>query len=948
MLTIRAMSGGAGYSARHLEHNDYYAENESVVGHWFGQGAVMLGLDGAVNHDDFEALRQGVHPANGIFLRQRHSADRIAKDGSVQSHGRNLYDFTISAPKSVSIMAILADSRLIKAHETAVTEALHELERHAAARVRQSGANENRMTGNLAIAVYPHDASRELDPHIHTHAVAANLTFDGVECRWKALQASDIYDRRAYLTEVYRNALAREVRTLGYGIENRVDGKGRDCGFEISGVSDSLMEKFSRRSKQRDKAISRFIKEHSRAPTDNEIAVLVRETRADKLIEISTEHLRRNQHNRLEPDEISLLNGLKQNSYIGLQIQKAEPSLESAKEHIFERVSVAHDYEILTEALRHGRGEISHEELKETLYFQGRFKEVLRRGSEIATRESLKREREMIEYVNRGIGAERAINSWFAPDRNLNPEQKNVIRFALHSRDKAINISGAAGTGKTATLRELRRGILESGHELLAVAPTRSAVEELQNVGFADAITVERLLQDPQTQKRGAVLIVDEAGMISSRQMSDLLKLSDKQSCRIIFSGDTKQIQSVEAGDALRILEKESRLKTVSLTKERRQTSKAYREAVHLLRNNPSEGFSKLEEMGAVYEESENNRAQAVAQAFAENKKKKLNSLVVCATHEEIGRVTTAIRQERKTAGELGADHQMTRDVSLNWTAAQKAELSRLRPGQVLGFHRAVKGIARNEAVEVIKAEKGRAVVRNEQGETRIITDKQAKSFDVYERRQIEIATGDKLLLTANRKKAGFRATNGEIVTVSNIDNENRIHLQDGRVLPKDFRQFAYGYAVTAHRSQGKTVDAVIISGDSMRKELFYVAASRGRENITIITSDKELLRETIAKSTARQSATELARKLRPGLHQGISRGMEAARRLAAWAARQFKTIAGHEPVIEPTVKPAMTPLTETAIEPVMKPLIKRVIEPIIKPTMKPVIKPAISQDFGL
>jgi len=367
-------------------------------------------------------------------------------------------------------------------------------------------------------------------------------------------------------------------------------------------------------------------------------------------------------------------------------------------------------------------------------------------------------------------------------------------------------------------------------------------------------------LQDRQKQRRGGVLIVDEAGMISSRQMSNLLQLAEKQSCRIIFSGDTKQIQSVEAGDALRILEKESRMKTVSLTKERRQTSAAYREAVHLLRNNPSEGFSKLEKMGAIHEVTEENRARTSADFFSHYKAKKLNPLVVCATHEEIGRVTEAIRQKLKATGELAADHQTTIDVPMNWTTAQKADVSRLRPGQILGFHRAAKGIARNEAVEVIKAEKGRAVVRNEQGETRVITGKQAKSFDVYERKPIEIASGDKLLLTANRRTKDFQATNGEIVTVSKIDSHNRIHLQDGRILPKDFRQFAYGYAVTAHRSQGKTVDAVIISGDNMRKELFYVAASRGRENLAVITSDKERLRETIGLSTARQSASELAR----------------------------------------------------------------------------------------
>src|SRR5438876_6769788 len=79
--------------------------------------------------------------------------------------------------------------------------------------------------------------------------------------------------------------------------------------------------------------------------------------------------------------------------------------------------------------------------------------------------------------------------------------------------------------------------------------------------------------------------------------------------------------------------------------------------------------------------------------------------------------------------------------------------------------------------------------------------------------------------------------------------------------LPSNFKQFAHGYAVTAHRSQGKSVDAVIISADGMQKELFYVAASRGKEHVVVITSDKERLRESVAQSTARKSASELARK---------------------------------------------------------------------------------------
>ena len=154
-----------------------------------------------------------------------------------------------------------------------------------------------------------------------------------------------------------------------------------------------------------------------------------------------------------------------------------------------------------------------------------------------------------------------------------------------------------------------------------------------------------------------------------------------------------------------------------------------------------------------------------------------------------------------------------------------------------------------------------KVVARNARGEERQFTGKEAKCFEVYERRVIEIAPNDKLLLMANRRDPGFRATNGELVTVSRIDDQGRIHLQDGRALPENYKQFTHGYAVTAHRSQGKSVDGVVISADGMRKELFYVAASRGRESITVVTTDKDLLRESVAHSVARQSASELSRK---------------------------------------------------------------------------------------
>ena len=253
------MTGGAGYAQRHLEHSDYYDEHRKVQGEWQGRGAELLGLRGNVTRERFEAVREGLHPETGEFLRPRHGADRTNGDGSEQSKARSLYDLTFSAPKSISIQAMVGgDERLIAAHDKAVREALAEAESYAAARVRLNGANENRSTANWVVAAYRHDTSRELDPQLHTHAVAANLTYDGVEGRWKALQASGLYERRAYLTEAYRNALAHEVRALGYEIEPRRDSRGRDLGFDIRGVTDELLERYSQRSAQRDKAVDEF------------------------------------------------------------------------------------------------------------------------------------------------------------------------------------------------------------------------------------------------------------------------------------------------------------------------------------------------------------------------------------------------------------------------------------------------------------------------------------------------------------------------------------------------------------------------------------------------------------------------------------------------------------------------------------------------------------------
>ncbi len=300
------------------------------------------------------------------------------------------------------------------------------------------------------------------------------------------------------------------------------------------------------------------------------------------------------------------------------------------------------------------------------------------------------------------------------------------------------------------------------------------------------------------------------------------------------------------------------------------QTNAEYKAAVEALRKHPAKGYELLEQMGAIREVDWRFRAQEVckeyrgAASMLNAKGKPRTVLVVAATHDEINGITHAIRADRKQADEIGDGYSFVTYSALNWTEPQKKRTKNYQQGQVLAFHQAVKGLAKkNESLEVVGSGKSHVTLRSADGQEVEIKTSQLKAFGVFEKQEIEVSAGDKLLLHANWKEKGkqaFKATNGELVTVASV-RPDTIQLEDGRELPVAYRQFSYGYAVTAHRSQGKTVDYEVIAADRMPKDLFYVSATRAREGLTVVTSDTSALQESIGVSGDRQSATELARR---------------------------------------------------------------------------------------
>ena len=112
------------------------------------------------------------------------------------------------------------------------------------------------MTGNFAAALFTHDTSRALDPHVHTHCIVFNATFDPVENRWKALQNYELLRARKFAENAYYHELARELRGFGYRIQNRARGD-----FQIEGISDELCRRFSKRRAEIDRAMAKLLDE---------------------------------------------------------------------------------------------------------------------------------------------------------------------------------------------------------------------------------------------------------------------------------------------------------------------------------------------------------------------------------------------------------------------------------------------------------------------------------------------------------------------------------------------------------------------------------------------------------------------------------------------------------------------------------------------------------------
>jgi ATP-dependent exoDNAse (exonuclease V) alpha subunit len=513
----------------------------------------------------------------------------------------------------------------------------------------------------------------------------------------------------------------------------------------------------------------------------------------------------------------------------------------------------------------------------------------------ITTREVLNEASEMLKGVDAGRDRYEEIGrggSW-NPTSRVSDEQKAAVEHMLCSRDLVTAIRGVAGTGKTTMMKEAVLAMEAlSGKEVLLFAPSSAATHVLKQEGFEKAATEQSLMTNTivQDAARGKILLVDEAGFLSAKQMRWLVKFAGDNHCRLVLCGDSRQHHAVERGDSLRVLEKTGAVEPAALTKIFRQKIPALRDAIQeLARGNTEKGFDKLDAFGVIQEvEDQAKRLEAIAQRHVEAIMEKKSSLVVAPTHGECRQIAKAVRQAMREQGLLASSEQtFSRLEKLNLTVSQRQDSINYESGNVIEFHRrAAGGFKSGEQWEVVGRQSSSQVIVRRAGHEKVLALAHAGKFSVFKAETISLSAGDQIRITKNFQSEGKRFRNNELHVVTDI-TQDKITLEKGEIILRGGLHIEQGFAVTSHAAQGKTVDQEIVSVpiesfSQANEAQFYVSMSRAREAMHLFTDSKAALREAVSRPSSRLSPIELISNATE-----LQRIQSASRYLRARAAEQ-------------------------------------------------------------
>ena len=822
---VASPSQGASY----YERDGYYAKDSAehrAASAWAGRGAAALGLEGPVHPDTFKAVLEGEVPDG--------SGKRLGRRmGGGEVHHRPGRDLTFSAPKSVSLAALVGgDARIVEAHDRAVGRALDWFEKNAAeTRVQDRATGRMVRTGDqkTVTARFRHETSRNLDPALHTHSVIANMLL-GADGKWRTMANESLYASKMLLGALYRSELAGELGKLGYDIE-RTHADGR---FEIAGVGRHIIDAFSTRRAEIEAAMegrglgSTAENQHlarraalmTRAAKRDVDRDALRETWARQAAELGLDAnalvasaMERGidgdagERNRIEATAKDVPPAAAQQVDLFEHASRADPAREAvdwALAHLSERDAVFARTDLLAAALAYSPGSASIGEIEGAaagLVREGRLHDVpaLGGGGGLTTDRAVAHERETVVLMRAGEGRGSAPMRGWIVDRHLRKGpltagQTQAVKLILSERDRTVGVQGFAGTGKTRMLERARALAEKKGWRMAGLAPSASAVHTLAAESGIESETLQRFLArnagvaEGRLTKKGAkemraafaktVLVVDEGSLASTVQARDLLRIAGELRIpKLVLVGDAKQLDAVDAGKPFDQLQ-QAGMKTAVMDEILRQRDPDLKAAVEAsLAGEIGKAFGKLG--SNVAEVNRDNIAGAVAARWLRlSQDERERTGVMAPSHELREGINAQIRERLAREGRIaGPVLQTRRLVSKGYTNAEKALASNYAPGDMVAFHRPYKrlGVEKGDERRVEGVDRRNRTVLLEGPDGGTVAWKPSEiggrrgGTEVYRAEVVELRAGDRIRWTRN--DTGLGVVNSGTAEVQSIRN---------------------------------------------------------------------------------------------------------------------------------------------------------------------------------
>ncbi|WP_411993371.1 MobF family relaxase [Agarivorans sp. DSG3-1] len=793
MMSISPVNNIAYYAD--LAKEDYYSGHGEPKGTWAGLGSRIFGLQHqTINDNDYQMLMTGYSPSGEPLVQNAGKDNR-----------RAAWDCTLSAPKSVSLVWASASpqlkNKIEKAKEAAVQKTISFMENQVALTRRGKKSALYERTSGLVFACFEHCSNRNEDPQLHTHLLVLNVA-PRLDDTWGSVASDSLYHWKMASGAMYRAELSFQMQKLGFSIE--ADGDS----FHIKGVSKQVCDTYSSRAKEIENELKKAGIKSSSSKQGASFKTLTRKAKKN----VDRVPLLQRWKNELQSHGLS-------EAYIETLTSPekamipAELDQDLALSDLTEQKAVFTEQELFkavaVQASHSGMNAIQAEELSRLMLEEGliplRPKNAFSRlftTEDVLSCESLMLNDAQIlaKRHTKPIRVEQVTNAVITAEKQLgfsfDEEQKEAIQYTLCSGDLSIT-QGSAGAGKTTLMLAAKIAYEKQNLTIKGACIAKKAADNLSQETGIQSQTVASLVTAINTNKRPLnkvdVLVVDEAGLLPSTDLQLLLFEANTSGCKVILTGEDKQLDAINRGGALRFLSRPEILGTQRIETIRRQREMWAKQTVVDLRDKRSEqALHTLQQHNCLHWAKSNDDAiQTLINDWHRYQKShpEKQSLVIAREWEDVKQLSKAIRDIHIKEGKVSKE-----STKLTCSVADKRFEYDYSEGDRVKF-------CRNE----------------------------------YKRLQVSNGTLGTITSIAQ--------VDGDVRLSVLLDDERSISFLASEYCDEIGVNLCHAYALTIFSSQGTTVDGntfTLYSGRMAQRET-YVALSRHKDESHVYVNAAEI-----------------------------------------------------------------------------------------------------------